>query len=155
MQKIHGHYNKTENANFLIICARFNELIVQKLEQGAIDMLNRHGVKSEQITVCYVPGAFELPLIAQKAAVSKKYDAIIALGAVIKGSTAHFDVVVTEQAKGLAQVALKHDIPVLNGVLTAYSIEQALERAGTKAGNKGAEVALAALEMVSLIKEFS
>lgn len=155
MQKIHGHYNKTENANFLIICARFNELIVQKLEQGAIDMLNRHGVKSEQITVCYVPGAFELPLIAQKAAVSKKYDAIIALGAVIKGSTAHFDVVVTEQAKGLAQVALKHDIPVLNGVLTAYSIEQALERAGTKAGNKGAEVALAALEMVSLIKKFS
>lgn len=142
-----------DNARYAIICARFNDFIVNKLEAGAIDTLKRHGTDLSNIDVAYVPGAHELPVTAQRMAATGRYDAIIALGAVIKGSTAHFDVVVNESAKGLSQVALSHDIPVINGVLTTNNIEQAVERAGTKAGNKGAEAALSAIEMVSLLRQ--
>ncbi|MBV7435223.1 6,7-dimethyl-8-ribityllumazine synthase [Cardiobacteriaceae bacterium TAE3-ERU3] len=144
-----------EDARYAIICSRFNELIVSKLEAGAIDTLKRHGTELSNIDVIYIPGAHELPIAAQRLAATGRYEAIIALGAVIRGSTAHFDVVVNESSKGLGQVALKHDLPVLNGVLTTNSIEQAIERAGTKAGNKGAEVALAAIEMVSLLRQIN
>lgn len=144
-----------EDARYAIICARFNEFIVQKLEMGAIDTLKRHGTDLDNIDIYYVPGAHELPIAAQRAAAGKKYDAIIALGAVIRGATTHFDVVVNEQAKGLGQVALKFDLPVITGVLTTENIEQAIERAGSKAGNKGAEAALAAIEMVSLLRQMA
>lgn len=142
-----------DNARYAIICSRFNDFIVNKLEAGAIDTLKRHGTDLSNIDVAYVPGAHELPVTAQRMASTGRYDAIIALGAVIKGATAHFEVVVNESAKGLSQVALSHDIPVINGVLTTNSIEQAVERAGTKAGNKGAEAALSAIEMVSLLRQ--
>ena len=144
-----------EDARYAIICSRFNELIVSKLEAAAIDTLKRHGTELGNIDVIHVPGAHELPIAAQRLAATGRYEAIIALGAVIRGSTAHFDVVVNESSKGLSQVALKHDLPVINGVLTTNSIEQAIERAGTKAGNKGAEVALAAIEMVSLLRQIN
>lgn len=150
--RIEGQY-RADSAKIAIVCSRFNDFIVSKLESGAIDTLVRHGIDAQNITIAYVPGAHELPLAAQRLAATKKYDAIIALGAVIKGGTAHFDVVVNEQAKGLGQVALKYDIPVITGVLTTNNIEQAVERAGTKAGNKGSEAALAAIEMVSLLKQ--
>ena len=135
-----------------IIVARFNEFIGSKLLSGAIDSLKRHEVEEKDINIAWVPGAFEMPLIAQKMAESKKYDAIICLGAVIKGSTPHFDYVSAEVTKGIAQVSLKSGIPVIFGVLTTDSIEQAIERAGTKAGNKGSEAANTAIEMVNLIK---
>lgn len=144
-----------EDARYAIICSRFNELIVSKLEAAAIDMLKRHGTELGNIDVVYVPGAHELPIAAQRLAATGRYEAIIALGAVIQGATAHFDVVVNESSKGLSQVALKHDLPVINGVLTTNSIEQAIERAGTKAGNKGADAALAAIEMVSLLRQIN
>ena len=150
-RRIEGDFSANSAARFAIICSRFNEFIVKKLEEGAIDTLRRHGVSLENIDVVYVPGAHELPLAAQACAKSKKYAAIIALGAVIRGATAHFDVVVSEQAKGLAQVALKYDIPVITGVLTTNNIEEAVERAGTKAGNKGADAAMSAIEMVNLL----
>lgn len=153
IKRISGHFNDASDSKFAIICARFNEFIVKKLEEGAIDALIRHGISEENIHIYYAPGAHELPLLAQRCAESEQYDAIIALGAVIKGATGHYDVVVSEQAKGLGQVALKHNIPVLTGVLTTNTIEQAIERAGTKAGNKGYEVALGALEMVSLLRK--
>lgn len=153
IEKISGNFVDCADAKFAVICSRFNNFIVDKLEAGALDTLLRHGVKEENIKVIYTPGAHELPLIAKKVAETKKYDAIIALGAVIRGSTAHFDVVVNEQAKGLSQVAMSYGLPVLTGVLTTNNIEEAVERAGTKAGNKGADVALAALEMVSLLKK--
>ncbi len=136
-----------------IIAARFNEFITSKLLGGAMDTLVRHGVSENDITVAWVPGAFEIPLIAQKMAASKKYDAIICLGAVIRGSTTHYDYVCNEVAKGIGAVSLKHDVPVMFGVLTTENIEQAIERAGTKAGNKGFDCAMGAIEMVSLIKE--
>lgn len=150
--RLEGQY-RADNAKIAIVCSRFNDFIVSKLESGAIDTLVRHGINAQNITIAYVPGAHELPLAAQRLAATKKYDAIIALGAVIKGGTAHFDVVVNEQAKGLGAVALKYDIPVITGVLTTNNIEQAVERAGTKAGNKGSEAALAAIEMVSLLQQ--
>ncbi|MDO5090271.1 MAG: 6,7-dimethyl-8-ribityllumazine synthase [Cardiobacteriaceae bacterium] len=150
--RLEGQY-RADDARIAIVCSRFNDFIVSKLESGALDTLIRHGIPAENITIAYVPGAHELPLAAQRLAATKKYDAIIALGAVIKGGTAHFDVVVNEQAKGLGAVALKYDIPVITGVLTTNNIEQAVERAGTKAGNKGSEAALAAIEMVSLLKQ--
>lgn len=150
--RIEGQY-RADSAKIAIVCSRFNDFIVSKLESGAIDTLVRHGIDAQNITIAYVPGAHELPLAAQRLAATKKYDAIIALGAVIKGGTAHFDVVVNEQAKGLGAVALKYDIPVITGVLTTNNIEQAVERAGTKAGNKGSEAALAAIEMISLLKQ--
>ncbi|WP_456386082.1 6,7-dimethyl-8-ribityllumazine synthase [Desulfolithobacter sp.] len=134
-----------------IIVARFNSFISEKLLEGAIDALVRSGVKEEDIDVARVPGAFEIPLVAQKMAKSGRYDAVITLGVVIRGATPHFDYVAGEVAKGTAQVMLDAGIPVLFGVLTTETIEQAIERAGSKAGNKGAEVAIAALEMIDLM----
>ena len=136
-----------------VVCARFNEFIVSKLLSGCEDALLRHGVDAADISVAWVPGAFEIPLIASKLAQSGKYDAVIALGAVIRGSTSHYDYVCSEVSKGLAQASLSSGVPVLFGVLTTDTIEQAIERAGTKAGNKGYDCALGAVEMVNLIRE--
>lgn len=136
-----------------IVAARFNEFITSKLLSGAVDGLVRHGVKEDDITTAWVPGAFEIPLIAGKMAKSGKYNAIICVGAVIRGATSHYDYVCNEVSKGIAQVALQSDIPVLFGVVTTDTIEQAIERAGTKAGNKGYDCALSAVEMVNLIKQ--
>ena len=135
-----------------IVAARFNEFIVSKLLGGCEDVLVRHGVDPNDISVAWVPGAFEIPLIASKMAKSGKYDAVIALGAVIRGSTSHYDYVCSEVSKGVATVALNSDIPVMFGILTTDTIEQAIERAGTKAGNKGADCAEGAIEMVNLIR---
>jgi len=136
-----------------IVAGRFNEFITDKLVGGAMDALKRHGVEMEQVDIAWVPGAFEIPLIAQKLAKSNKYDAVITLGAVIRGSTPHFDYVCNEAAKGVANTALSTGVPVIFGVLTVDSIEQAIERAGTKAGNKGWEAAAAAIEMANLIRD--
>ena len=135
-----------------IVAARFNEFIVSKLVAGAQDALVRHDVKEEDIDLAWVPGAFEIPLIASKMAKSGEYDAVIALGAVIRGSTTHYDYVCSEVSKGIANVSLNSDIPVMFGVITTENIEQAIERAGTKAGNKGYDCALGAIEMVNLIR---
>ena len=135
-----------------IVAARFNEFIVSKLLAGCEDALLRHGVQPDDISVAWVPGAFEIPLIASRMAKSGKYDAVIALGAVIRGSTSHYDYVCSEVSKGIASVSLSSDIPVLFGVLTTDNIEQAIERAGSKAGNKGSECAQSAIEMVNLIR---
>lgn len=136
-----------------IVAARFNEFITNKLLSGALDGLTRHDVREEDIEVAWVPGAFEIPLIAAKMAKSGKYDAVICLGAVIRGSTSHYDYVCNEVSKGIAAVSLETGVPVLFGVLTTENIEQAIERAGTKAGNKGYDCALSAVEMVNLIRE--
>lgn len=143
----------SENIRVGVVCARFNDFIVSRLLAGCEDTLLRHGVREQDIAVAWVPGAFEIPLIASKMAKSGKYDAVIALGAVIRGSTSHYDYVCSEVSKGVAQVALNSDIPVMFGVLTTDTIEQAVERAGTKAGNKGSECAQGAIEMVNLIRE--
>ena len=143
----------SENIRVGVVRARFNDFIVSRLLAGCEDTLLRHGVREEDIAVAWVPGAFEIPLIASKMAKSGKYDAVIALGAVIRGSTSHYDYVCSEVSKGVAQVALNSDIPVMFGVLTTDTIEQAVERAGTKAGNKGSECAQGAIEMVNLIRE--
>ena len=135
-----------------IAVGRFNGFLVESLVQGALDALLRHGVLGQNITVVRVPGAFELPLTAKCMAQSGKFDAIVVLGAIIRGSTPHFDIVASESAKGLSHVALHHDIPVINGILTTENIEQAIERAGTKAGNKGYDAAMTAIEMVSTLK---
>lgn len=135
-----------------IVCARFNEFITSKLLGGAIDALVRHEANNEDIEIAWVPGAFEIPLIAQKMAQSEKYDAIICLGAVIRGTTTHYDYVCNEVTKGVAHVSLNSGIPVMFGVITTENIEQAIERAGTKAGNKGFDSAMSAIEMVNLIK---
>lgn len=139
------------NEKFCIIISRFNEFIGAKLLSGAIDELKRHGVKEENIDVVWCPGAFEIPLVAKKCAASKKYNAVITLGAVIKGSTSHYDYVCAEVSKGVASVSLETGIPVIFGVLTTDNIEQAIERAGTKAGNKGSDAAKAAIEMANLL----
>ena len=136
-----------------IVTARFNEFITSKLISGAMDGLVRHNVNEDNIHIAWVPGAFEIPLVAQKMAASGKYDAVICLGAVIKGSTSHYDYVCAEVSKGVATVGLNTGVPTLFGVLTTDNIEQAIERAGTKAGNKGYDVACSAIEMVNLIKE--
>jgi 6,7-dimethyl-8-ribityllumazine synthase len=136
-----------------IVAARFNEFITNKLLGGALDGLTRHDVREEDIEVAWVPGAFEIPLIAARMAKSGKYDAVICLGAVIRGSTSHYDYVCNEVSKGIAAVSLETGVPVLFGVLTTENIEQAIERAGTKAGNKGYDCALSAVEMVNLIRE--
>ena len=142
-----------QEAKYGIVVARFNSFIVESLLSGAIDALKRHGgVKEEMIDVVRVPGAYELPLVAQAMAANGDYDAIIALGAVIRGSTPHFDFVAGEASKGLASVGMSHELPVIFGVLTTDNIEQAIERAGTKAGNKGYDVACTAIEMVNLMK---
>lgn len=136
-----------------IVAARFNEFIVSKLLSGALDGLRRHDVKEDDISVACVPGAFEIPIAAQKMAGSGRYDAVICLGTVIRGSTSHYDYVCNEVSKGIAHVSMESQIPVLFGVLTTENIEQAIERAGTKAGNKGYDCALSAIEMVNLLKE--
>ncbi|NMM54078.1 6,7-dimethyl-8-ribityllumazine synthase [Paenibacillus aquistagni] len=136
-----------------IVAGRFNEFIVSKLVSGALDALKRHGVQDNEIDIAWVPGAFEIPLIAQKMAESGKYDAVITLGAVIRGATPHFDYVCSEVAKGVAQVGMKTGVPTIFGVLTTDSIEQSIERAGTKAGNKGWEAASTAIEMANLTNQ--
>lgn len=136
-----------------IVASRFNEFIVSKLIGGAEDALLRHGVEKDNIELAWVPGSFEIPMVAQKMAESKKYDAVICLGAVIKGATDHYDFVCAEASKGIATVGMKTGVPTLFGVLTTDNIEQAIERAGTKAGNKGYDVACAAIEMVNLMKQ--
>ena len=139
---------------FAIVASRFNEFIVSKLISGAEDTFVRHGVDTDDITLVWVPGAFELPLAAMKLAQSGKYSAIVCLGAVIRGSTSHYELVCSEAAKGIAQVGLKTGMPVTFGVVTTENIEQAIERAGTKAGNKGADAALTALELANLLPQF-
>ena len=152
MKKIEGIYCGKE-IKIGIVASRFNEFITSKLVEGAEDCLKRHGVSDDDITVAWVPGAYEIPLIAKKMSKSGKYDAVICLGAVIRGATSHYDYVCNEVSKGIAQVSLECEIPVLFGVVTTDSIEQAIERAGTKAGNKGYDCALGAIEMVNLIRE--
>jgi len=144
---------RTENAKYGIVVARFNEFNNAKLLSGALDALKRHGVQEEEIDIAWVPGAFEIPIIAKKMATSNKYEAIICLGTVIRGSTSHYDFVCNEVSKGIAHVSLNSNIPVMFGVLTTENIEQAIERAGTKAGNKGFEVAVGAIEMVDLMRK--
>lgn len=142
----------SKELKFGIVIGRFNEFIGSKLLSGALDGLKRHGVRDEDIEIAWVPGAFEIPLIAKKMATSNKYDGVICLGAVIRGSTPHFDYVSSEVSKGIANVSLDTGIPVIFGVLTTDTIEQAIERAGTKAGNKGYEASVTAIEMANLIK---
>ncbi len=139
------------DAPYAIVVGRFNSFVTESLLEGALDTLKRHGVTDDNITVVRIPGAYEMPLVAQRLATSGKYTAIIAIGAVIRGGTPHFDYVAGECSKGLATVSLQTNIPIAFGVLTVDSIEQAIERAGTKAGNKGADAALSAIEMVSLL----
>ena len=136
-----------------IVVARFNEFITSKLLSGAIDGLVRHDVNEDDVDVAWVPGAFEIPLVASKMAKSRKYDAVICLGAVIRGSTSHYDYVCNEVSKGIAAVSMENDIPVMFGVITTENIEQAIERSGSKAGNRGYECALGAIEMVNLIRK--
>ena len=151
--KIYEGSLEIEDARFCIVASRFNRFIVDQLLAGAVDTLNRHGADYGQIHVVKTPGAYELPITVQRVAAKKYYDAIIALGAVIRGGTPHFEYVAGECVKGLSGVALKFDVPVTFGVLTVDTLEQAIERAGTKAGNKGAEAALSAIEMVGLLRE--
>ncbi len=146
---IEGNFS-AQGGKFCLVASRFNSFIVEQLEAGAIDTLVRHGADPADIKLVKAPGAFELPMVVQRVAASKKYDAIIALGAVIRGGTPHFEYVAGECVKGIANISLNYDVPVSFGVLTVDTIEQAIERAGTKAGNKGAEAALSAVEMVSL-----
>ena len=152
MRTFEGKFNG-ENIKIAIVAGRFYEFITSKLVGGALDVLKRNDVSEENIDIAWVPGAFEIPLITKKLANTGKYDAIIALGAVIKGSTPHFDYVCAEVSKGVAQISLQTDLPVIFGVLTTNNIDEAIERAGTKAGNKGADAAFSAIEMINLIKE--
>ena len=149
---IEGDFSASDG-KFAIVVARFNGFVVDSLLAGAIDALTRHGVSADKITVVRVPGAFEMPLATQKLAQAGKHDAIIALGAVIRGGTPHFDFVAGECASGIASIALASSMPIAFGVLTTDTIEQAIERSGTKAGNKGADAAMSALEMVSLMRQ--
>ncbi|WP_028548719.1 6,7-dimethyl-8-ribityllumazine synthase [Paenibacillus sp. UNC451MF] len=155
MAKIYEGHLISKGLKYGIVVGRFNEFITSKLLGGALDALKRHGVEEEEIEIAWVPGAFEIALIAQKMAESGKYDAVITLGAVIRGSTPHFDYVCNEAAKGVAAISLKTGVPTIFGVLTTDSIEQAVERAGTKAGNKGWEAATTAIEMANLTKQLS
>ena len=142
-----------QKARFCLVVARFNSFVVESLLDGAVDTLKRHGAKEGDITIVRVPGAFEMPLVLEKIAAKGDYDAVVALGAVIRGGTPHFEYVAGECVKGMAQVSLKHGVPIAFGVLTVDTIEQAIERAGTKAGNKGAEAAVSAIEMVNLLRQ--
>ena len=151
MSKIIEGTLEAKNFRFGIIVSRFNSFISDRLLEGALDTLTRHGATNEQITVVKAPGAFELPLVASKMANSAKYDALICLGAVIRGGTPHFEYVSSEMTKGIASVSLQSGLPIAFGVLTTDSVEQAIERAGTKAGNKGVEAAMSAIEMVNLL----
>jgi 6,7-dimethyl-8-ribityllumazine synthase len=152
INKLEGKLN-AEGKKFAIVAGRFNEFISSKLLDGAIDCLIRHHCSEEDITIAWTPGSFEIPLIAKKLTEQNKYDAVICLGAVIRGATPHFDYVSAEVSKGIAQVSLSSGTPVIFGIITSDSIEQAIERAGTKAGNKGWDAALSAIEMVNLIRE--
>ena len=152
MKLLEGKY-EGKGLHIAIVASRFNEFIVSKLVGGAEDCLRRHGVNDDDITLAWVPGAFEIPLAAKKLAKSGKYDAVICVGAVIRGSTSHYDYVCAEVSKGIASVSLEAEIPVMFGVLTTDTIEQAIERAGTKAGNKGYDCAMGALELCSLFRE--
>lgn len=152
LKTIEGNFIATKG-RYALVVGRFNSFVVESLVQGAIDTLVRHGVSEDDLTIIRAPGAFEIPLVAQKIAAQGQYDAIIALGAVIRGGTPHFEYVAGECTKGLAQVSLQFGVPVAFGVLTVDSIEQAIERSGTKAGNKGSEAALSALEMVNLLSQ--
>ena len=156
MREIHvveGKVVADENMRVAIVASRFNEIIVNKLLGGAVDGLVRHGVAEDHITAAWGPGAFEIPLTAQKLAASGKYDAVICVGAVIRGQTSHYDYVCNEVSKGIAQVSLNSNIPVLFGIVTTENIEQAIARAGSKAGNKGYDCALSAIEMVNLLHQ--
>lgn len=153
MKTFEGKLVSNHNIKIGIVAARFNEFITSKLVGGALDGLKRNDVCEDCIDIAWVPGAFEIPLIASKMAKSKKYDAVICLGCVIRGSTSHYDYVCNEVSKGIASVSLNSDIPVMFGILTTENIEQAIERAGTKAGNKGYDCALGAIEMINLIHE--
>lgn len=152
MKVLEGNLSAT-GQHIGIVASRFNDFIVGRLISGAEDCFVRHGGNTDDLTLAYVPGAFEIPLMAQKMAESGKYDAVVCLGAVIRGATPHFDMVANESAKGIAQASLKSGVPVTNGILTTDSIEQAIERAGTKAGNKGADAMISAIEMVNLLKK--
>jgi 6,7-dimethyl-8-ribityllumazine synthase len=152
MKIIEGILN-AEGFRFAIVNARFNEFITNKLMGGAIDALRRHGASEDDITIAWVPGAFEIPMIASRLARSGKYDAVICLGAVIRGNTPHFDYVCSEVSKGVAHVGLETGVPTIFGVLTTESIEQAIERAGTKAGNKGFDADVSAIEMINLLQQ--
>lgn len=151
MKKVEGNLTAM-GQKIGIVASRFNDFIVSNLIGGAEDCFVRHGGNTDDLTLAYVPGAFEIPLVAQKMAESGKYDAVVCLGAVIRGATPHFDMVANESAKGIATASLKSGVPVTNGILTTDSIEQAIERAGTKAGNKGADAMISAIEMVNLVK---
>jgi 6,7-dimethyl-8-ribityllumazine synthase len=144
---------RVHNARFCLVVSRFNSFVVESLLMGAVDTLKRHGAEDADLTLVRVPGAFEMPVVIERLAAKGGYDAIIAVGAVIRGGTPHFEYVAGECVKGIAHVSLKHGIPVAFGVLTVDSIEQAIERAGTKAGNKGAEAAMSAIEMVNLLRQ--
>ena len=150
---LEGKVVAKEGMKVAIVASRFNEIIVNKLLGGAVDGLVRHGVEENNITAAWVPGAFEIPVVAKKMAASGKYDAVICLGAVIRGATSHYDYVCNEVSKGVASVSLETGVPVMFGVVTTENIEQAIERAGTKAGNKGYDCAMGALEMIDLIKQ--
>ncbi|MCK4679117.1 MAG: 6,7-dimethyl-8-ribityllumazine synthase [Bacteroidales bacterium] len=152
--KIYEGKLAAENSRFVIIIGRFNEFIGGKLLAGTLDALKRHGAMEENIEIAWVPGSFEIPLVAKKMAKSGKYDAVICLGAVIRGSTPHFDYVAAEVSKGIANVSLETELPVIFGILTTDTIEQAIERSGAKAGNKGFDAAVTAIEMVNLLNQF-
>lgn len=152
MKEIIGQYEAAD-LKVAIVVSRFNEMISKKLLEGATDCLSRHGFAEKDGVVVWVPGALEVPLTAQKLAVSGKYDAVLALGAVIQGETPHFEVVAAESAKGLAQAALQSGVPIINGILTTNTVDQAMSRAGVKSGNKGFEAAMTAIEMASLLKQ--
>jgi len=151
MAKVHAGKMMAKGKNFGIVVSRFNDFISQKLLDGALDALRRHDADEERIEIFWVPGSFEIPWAARKMALSKKYDAILCLGAVIRGDTPHFDYIASEVAKGIAQTSLSTGVPTLFGIITADNLEQAINRAGAKAGNKGAQAALSAIEMVNLL----
>lgn len=153
METIEGKLVAPEGMKVGIVASRFNEIIVNKLLGGALDGLVRHGVEDKNITTVWVPGAFEIPMVADKMAKSGKYDAVIAVGVVIRGSTSHYDYVCNEVSKGIAQASVKNGVPVMFGVITTENIEQAIERSGSKAGNKGYDCALGAIEMVNVMKQ--
>lgn len=155
MVKVYEGKLVAQGLRFGVIVARFNEFITGKLLTGAMDALERHGAVKEDIEIAWVPGAYEIPLVAKKMAMSNKYDAVICLGTVIRGSTPHFDYVCAEVSKGVAHVGLETGVPTIFGVLTTETIEQAIERAGTKAGNKGFDAATSAIEMANLLREFN
>ena len=152
IRTVEGQMNQGSEDRYASLVGRFNSFVVEHLLAGAIDTLKRHGVNEDNITIVRAPGAWELPVVAKKLAAKGDFDAIIALGAVIRGSTPHFDFVAGESAKGLGVVSLEFSLPVINGIITTDSIEQAIERSGTKAGNKGSEAAMTAIEMVNLLK---